>query len=39
MKRKKVNFRKSASKFNSNAKKILKKNTPSYRASRGGIRL
>lgn len=39
MRRKKISFRKSASAFKNNAKKVNKKNTPSYRAARGGIRL
>lgn len=39
MRRKSVNFKKSASKFGKNAKRVHKKNTPSYRAARGGIRL
>lgn len=39
MKRKPVNFRKSAAKFKGQAKKVHKKNTPSYRVARGGIRL
>lgn len=39
MKRKKVNFKKSASSFKNSAKKVHKKNTPSFRATRGGIRL
>lgn len=39
MLRKPVNFKKSASKFKHNAKRVHKKNTPSYRAARGGIRL
>lgn len=37
--RRHVNFKKSARKFKNNAKKTLKKNTPSYRTARGGIRL
>lgn len=39
MKRKAVNFKKSAKSFKNNAKKVNVKNTPSYRAARGGIRL
>jgi len=39
MRRKHVNFKKSAKSFKNNAKKVHKKNTPSYRVSRGGIRL
>lgn len=39
MKRKAVNFKKSASKFKHRAQKTHKKNTPSYRVARGGIRL
>lgn len=39
MKRKPVNFKKSASSFRYKAKRTLKKNTPSYRVARGGIRL
>lgn len=39
MKRKPVNFRKSAKSFKSRAERVHKKNTPVYRASRGGIRL
>ena len=39
MRRKPVNFKKSARKFGNQAKRVLKKNTPSYRAARGGIRL
>jgi len=39
MQRKPVNFKKSASSFKKNAKKVHKKNTPSYRVARGGIRL
>lgn len=39
MRRKPVNFKKSASDFKNGAKKVHKKNTPSYRAARGGIRL
>ena len=39
MRRKKVNFKKSAKSFKRNAQKVHKKNTPSYRAARGGIRL
>lgn len=39
MRRQKVNFKKSAAKFKSSAKKVHKKNTPSFRATRGGIRL
>lgn len=39
MKRKPVNFKKSAHSFKNNAKKVHKKNTPSYRSARGGIRL
>lgn len=39
MRRKKVSFKKSAQNFKNNAKKVNKKNTPSYRAARGGIRL
>lgn len=39
MKRKPVNFKKSAKSFKSSAQKVHKKNTPSYRAARGGIRL
>lgn len=39
MKRKHVNFKKSAKRFKHNAKRVHKKNTPSYRAARGGIRL
>lgn len=39
MRRKHVNFKKSAKAFKHNAKKVHKKNTPSYRAARGGIRL
>lgn len=39
MKRSKVSFKKSAGKFKANAKKVNKKNTPSYRAARGGYAL
>lgn len=39
MKRKAVNFKKSAGQFKHQAKKVHKKNTPSFRAARGGIRL
>lgn len=39
MRRKPVNFKKSASSFKQNAKKVHKKNTPSFRTARGGIRL
>jgi len=39
MRRSAVNFKKSAKKFKRNASRVHKKNTPSYRASRGGIRL
>lgn len=39
MQRKSVNFKKSAASFKKNAKKTHKKNTPSYRVARGGIRL
>lgn len=39
MKRKHVNFKKSARSFKKNAQKVHKKNTPSFRAARGGIRL
>lgn len=39
MLRKKVNFKKSAKSFKNRASKVHKKNTPSYRAARGGIRL
>lgn len=37
--RKRVNFKKSAKAFRHRAKRVHKKNTPSYRATRGGIRL
>lgn len=39
MRRSPVNFKKSASKFKHQARKVHKKNTPSYRVARGGIRL
>lgn len=39
MHRKAVNFKKSAKSFKTNAKKTHKKNTPSFRTARGGIRL
>jgi len=39
MQRRPVNFKKSAKKFKKQARKVHKKNTPSYRAARGGIRL
>lgn len=39
MKRKHVNFKSSASHFKHQAKKVHKKNTPAFRAARGGIRL
>lgn len=39
MKRKSVNFKKSANSFKNKAGKTNSKNTPSYRAARGGIRL
>lgn len=39
MQRKPVDFKKSASSFKKRAKLVHKKNTPSYRNSRGGIRL
>lgn len=39
MKRSPVNFKKSAKTFKKNAKRTHKKNTPSYRVARGGIRL
>lgn len=39
MRRKAVNFKKSAKSFKSKASKTHKKNTPSYRVARGGIRL
>lgn len=39
MKRKHVNFKKSAASFKYKAKRVHKKNTPSFRATRGGIRL
>lgn len=39
MLRKPVNFKKSAKAFKHKAKRTHKKNTPSYRVARGGIRL
>lgn len=39
MKRKPVNFKASAKSFKHQAKRVHKKNTPSFRATRGGIRL
>lgn len=39
MRRKGVNFKKSAKSFKANARKVHKKNTPAFRAARGGIRL
>lgn len=39
MRRKSVNFKKSAKTFKNKAKRVHKKNTPSYRVARGGIRL
>lgn len=39
MRRKPVNFKKSAKSFRNKAKRVNKKNTPSYRVARGGIRL
>lgn len=39
MRRKPVNFQKSKRTFKKNAKLVHKKNTPSYRVARGGIRL
>lgn len=39
MRRKHVNFKKSARSFKRSAKRVHKKNTPSFRATRGGIRL
>lgn len=39
MKRRPVNFKKSAKQFKRQASRVHKKNTPSYRAARGGIRL
>lgn len=39
MRRKSVNFKKSASSFKHKAKRVHKKNVPSYRVQRGGIRL
>lgn len=39
MRRKHVNFKKSAKAFKHRASRVHKKNTPSYRAARGGIRL
>lgn len=39
MRRKSVNFKKSAKTFKNNAKKVHKKNTPAFRAARGGYRL
>lgn len=39
MRRKSVNFKKSAGSFKKKASKTHKKNTPSFRAQRGGIRL
>ena len=39
MRRKHVNFKQSAKKFSQNAKKVHKKNTPSFKPARGGIRL
>ena len=39
MRRSHVNFKKSAKSFKGAAKRTLKKNTPSYRVARGGIRL
>lgn len=39
MRRSGVNFKKSAKSFRKKAKRTLKKNTPSYRSARGGIRL
>ena len=39
MRRKPVNFKKSARAFKQKAQKVHKKNTPSYRVARGGIRL
>lgn len=39
MRRKPVNFKKSADSFKKRAKLVHKKNTPSYRNARGGIRL
>jgi len=37
--RKKVKFKKSAKIFKKKASRTMKKNTPSYRSARGGIRL
>lgn len=39
MRRHKVNFKKSARSFKHQAKRVHKKNTPAFRASRGGYRL
>lgn len=39
MKRRPVNFKKSAKSFRRNASKTHKKNTAPFRAARGGIRL
>lgn len=39
MRRRHVNFKKSAQSFKHRAKRVHKKNTPSYRVARGGIRL
>lgn len=39
MRANRVNFKKSAKKFKHRASRVHKKNTPSYRAARGGIRL
>lgn len=39
MKRRSVNFKKSARSFAKSAKRVNKKNTPSYRSARGGIRI
>lgn len=39
MRRKAVNFKKSAKSFKHTASRVHKKNTPSYRTARGGYRL
>lgn len=39
MKRKRVNFKKSAKQFKKVAARTHKKNLPNYRVARGGIRL
>lgn len=39
MKRRPVNFKKSAKSFRHNSKRTHKKNTAPFRAARGGIRL